>query len=83
MSYFLLRKNVHIDDFSEMIDWAYENKNNETVLILTSEYVISYQNKGLWEIISSKTDNWLFGLYEDDWIFDFDVMKSIVLALQS
>lgn len=78
---FCLKKEIDIDNFSKMIDWAYKNKNEETVLILTENDVRYYQNKWLWEIISNETGNCLFGLYEDDWIFDLDVMKNIVKSI--
>lgn len=75
---FCLSKDIEINDFSEMIDWAYENNNKEIVLILDENDVQYYQDKGLWKIISNETDNWLFGLHEDDWIFDFDIMQNII-----
>lgn len=79
MPNFLFKKEIDVDDFSKMIDWAYKNK--KTVLILTENDVGYYQNKGLWEIISNETGNCLFGLYEDDWIFDLDVIKNIVKSI--
>lgn len=75
---FCLSKDIEINDFSEMIDWAYENNNKETVLVLDKNDVQYYKDKGLWKIISNETDNWLFGLHEDDWIFDFDIMQNII-----
>ncbi len=78
---FCLEKGVEIDDFSEMIDWSYNHSCSNTVLILTEDEVKYYQEEGLWEIISKETGNWLFGLYEDDWIFDFDTMKNIIKSI--
>lgn len=78
---FCLKKGVEIDNFSEMIDWSYNHSCSNTVLILTEDEVKYYQEEGLWEIISKETGNWLFGLYEDDWIFDFDTMKNIIKSI--
>lgn len=78
---FCLPKDIRIDDFYEMINWAYENENKETVLILNENDVQYYQDKGLWKIISNETGNWLFGLYEEDWIFDFDIMQNIINSI--
>ncbi|OAV28774.1 hypothetical protein AO368_1200 [Moraxella catarrhalis] len=64
-----------------MIDWAYKNKDEKTVLILDEKEVQYYQDKGLWEIISNETGNWLFGLYEEEWILDFDIMKNIIKSI--
>lgn len=79
---FCLKKDIEIDELSEMINWAYDNKNSETVLILDETDVEHYQKQGLWKIISQETDNWLFGLHEDDWIFDFDVMQNIIHSVK-
>lgn len=54
---FCLSKDIEINDFSEMIDWAYENNNKETVLVLDKNDVQYYKDKGLWKIISNETDN--------------------------
>ncbi len=78
---FCLTKDVEIDEFSEMINWAYDNKNSDTVLILNEHEIQFYQDIGVWEIISEETGNYLFGLYEDDWIFDFNVMKNIITSI--
>ncbi|AKG08439.1 hypothetical protein AAX05_09245 [Moraxella bovoculi] len=75
---FCLPKGMEIEEFYEMIDWAYKNKDEKTVLILDEKDVRYYQDRGLWEIISNETGNWLFGIHEDDWIFDFDVMQNII-----
>lgn len=64
-----------------MIDWAYKNKDEKTVLILDEKDVQYYQDKGLWEIISNETGNWLFGLYEEEWVLDFDIMKNIIKSI--
>lgn len=64
-----------------MIDWAYKNKYEKTVLILDEKDVQYYQDKGLWEIISNETGNWLFGLYEEEWVLDFDIMKNIIKSI--
>lgn len=66
-----------------MIDWAYQNPNGKTVLIINEVQVYKYQQQGLWDIIAKETDNGLFGLYEDDWIFDFDIMSAIIQGLQN
>lgn len=79
---FCLEKGIEIDDFSQMINWAYDNPNSKTVLILNETDVEYYQKQGLWEKISQQTDNWLFGLHEDDWIFDFDVMQNIINSIK-
>ncbi|WFF39397.1 DMP12 family DNA mimic protein [Moraxella nasibovis] len=78
---FCLLKDVQIDDYCEMIDWAYKNKDEKTVLILDENDVWLYQTKGLWEVIANETGNHLFGLYEDDWIFDFNVMQNIINSI--
>lgn len=78
---FCLTKDVEIDEFYEMINWAYDNKNSDTVLILNEYEVQFYQDIGVWEIISKETGNYLFGLYEDDWIFDFNIMQNMIIAI--
>lgn len=64
-----------------MIDWAFKNKDEKTVLMLDEKDVQYYQDKGLWEIISNETGNWLFGLYEEEWVLDFDIMKNIIKSI--
>lgn len=78
---FCLTKDVEIAEFHEMIDWTYKNKDEKTVLILDEKEVQYYQDKGLWEIISNEIGNWLFGLYEEEWILDFDIMKNIIKSI--
>lgn len=80
---FCLESHLQIDDHSKMIDWAYQNPNQKTVLIIDETQVYDYQQQGLWDIIAKETDNGLFGLYEDDWIFDFDIMLAIIQNLQN
>ena len=79
---FCLNKDIEIDELSEMINWAYDNKNSKTVLILDETHVAYYQKQGLWQIIAQETDDWLFGLYEDDWIFDFKIMQNIIHSIK-
>lgn len=80
---FCLDKSVHLDDeYSHMIDWAYQHPNNDTVLILSEQTVADYAQKGLWHLITQETDYQLLGAWEDDWIFDFDVMTAIIQALE-
>lgn len=80
---FCLESHLHIDEYSKMIDWAYQNPNGKTVLIINEVQVYEYQQQGLWDIIAKETDNGLFGLYEDDWIFDFDIMSAIIQGLKN
>lgn len=80
---FCLERNIEINDLPKMIDWAYANAGSQTVVILNEEEVRYYQSTGLWGIISEEIDNWLFGLHEDDWIFDFDIMQNIINAINS
>ena len=44
---FCLKKGIEIDDFSEMIDWSYNHRCSNTVLILTEDEVKYYQEEGL------------------------------------
>lgn len=80
---FCLENNLQIDDYSKMIDWAYQNPNGKTVLIINEIQVYEYQQQGLWDIIAQETDNGLFGLCEDDWIFDFGVMSATIQGLKN
>lgn len=80
---FCLESHLQIDDYSKMIDWAYQNPKGKTVLIINEVQVYEYQQQGLWDIIAKETDNGLFGLYEDDWIFDFGVMSAIIQGLKN
>lgn len=79
---FCLNKDTKIDDLSEMLNWAYDNQSSKTVLILDEADVLYYEQQGLWKIIAQETKNWLFGLYEDDWIFDFEIMKNIINSIK-
>lgn len=79
---FCLDDKTDIDDFSKMIDWAFENKDVQTVLMLDESEVLYYQNKGLWQIIAEQTGSFLFGLHEDDWILDSEVIKNIAIAIK-
>lgn len=80
---FCLGKNIDFPEFSsEFIQWAFINKGSETVLILTESQVYEYQKQGLWYLISSITQNYLFGAYEEDYIFDFNIMSDIITALE-
>ncbi|HFA4332300.1 TPA: DNA mimic protein, partial [Neisseria gonorrhoeae] len=67
---FCLKDNVSISEYTEMVDWAYENIQSETVVEITENQIIEYQNRGLWRLVSEITDNWLFGPSEGDWLID-------------
>lgn len=45
---FCLKDNVSISEYTEMVDWAYENIQSETVVEITENQIIEYQNRGLW-----------------------------------
>lgn len=80
---FCLDKSVHLDDdYSQMIDWAYQHPNSDTVLILSEQTVADYAQKGLWHLIAQETDYQLLGSWEDDWVFDVDVMTAVIQALE-
>ena len=36
----------------------------------------------IWHLIAQETDYQLLGAWEDDWIFDVDVMTAIIQALE-
>lgn len=80
---FCLDESVYLnDDYLQMIDWVYQHPNSDTVLMLSEQTVADYAQKGLWYLIAQETDYWLLGSWEDDWIFDFDVMTAIIQALE-
>ena len=80
---FCLDKSVHLDDdYSQMSDWAYQHPNSDTVLILSEQTVADYAQKGLWHLIAQETGYQLLGAWEDDWIFDVDVMTAVIQALE-
>lgn len=80
---FCLEKSIDFPEFSsEFIQWAFINKDSETVLLLTESQVYEYQKQGLWYLISSIIQNYLFGAYEEDYIFDFNMMSDIITVLE-
>lgn len=74
---FCLPKDVHIDNFGMMINWAYQNPNADTVLMLSIQEIEQYTELGLWGKISEITGNYLFGYGEDDWLIDLDIILKV------
>lgn len=80
---FCLKDNVSISEYTEMIDWAYKNIQSETVVEITENQIIEYQNRGLWRLVSEITDNWLFGPSEGDWLIDKESILAVKEKLQN
>lgn len=80
---FCLKDNVSISEYTEMIDWAYKNIQSETVVEITENQIIEYQNRGLWGLVSEITDNWLFGPSEGDWLIDKESILAVKEKLQN
>ncbi|EMT1191014.1 DMP12 family DNA mimic protein [Neisseria gonorrhoeae] len=80
---FCLKDNVSISEYTEMVDWAYENIQSETVVEITENQIIEYQNRGLWGLVSEITDNWLFGPSEGDWLIDKESILAVKEKLQN
>ncbi|WP_372236928.1 DMP12 family DNA mimic protein, partial [Neisseria gonorrhoeae] len=53
---FCLKDNVSISEYTEMVDWAYENIQSETVVEITENQIIEYQNRGYYEMFDGEVE---------------------------